>query len=136
MSAIFCAYSVRVIMYTRACTRVRVYPSHARLGHGPGMHNYIHAHTAPRVCTTVLSLTLGACAARVTVLGLSVCLSVCLLPPPRAIRHLTRGTSGYSVTCTRLLKRRFLYRCFVKKLGCYLLTAKPFLHLCTCAKQF
>ena len=32
-SAVFCAYSVRVIMYTRACTRVR-------MGHGPGM-NYI-----------------------------------------------------------------------------------------------
>ena len=40
-SAIFCAYSVRVIMYTRVCTRVRVYPSHARLGHGTGMYNYM-----------------------------------------------------------------------------------------------
>ena len=43
-SAIFCAYSVRVIMYTRACTRVRVYPSHARLGH---IHAYAHAWAGP-----------------------------------------------------------------------------------------
>ena len=40
-SAIFCACSVRVIMYTRACTHVRVYPSRARLGHGLGMHTRI-----------------------------------------------------------------------------------------------
>ena len=55
----------------------------------------------------------------------SVCLSVCLsftaILPPHTIRRLTRGTSGYSATCTRLLKRRFLYKC---KLGHYLLTAK------------
>ena len=55
---------------------------------------------------------------------LSVCLSVTAILPPRTIRRLTRGTSGYSATCTRLLKRRFLYKCFVKKLGFYLLTAK------------
>ena len=35
---------------------------------------------------------------------LSVCLSVTAILPPRTIRGLTRGTSGYSATCTRLLK--------------------------------
>ena len=55
---------------------------------------------------------------------MSVCLSVTAILPPRTIRRLTRGTSGYSATCTRLLKRCFLYKCFVKKLGRYLLTAK------------
>ena len=56
----------------------------------------------------------------------SVCLSVSVtaILPPRAVRHLKRGTSGYSAICTRLLKRPFLYKCFVKKLGRYLLTAK------------
>ena len=55
---------------------------------------------------------------------LSVCLSVTTILPPCTIRRLTRGTSGYSATCTRLLKRRFLYKCFVKKLGRYFLMAK------------
>ena len=55
---------------------------------------------------------------------LSVCLSVTAILPPRTIRRLTRGTSGYSATCTRLIKRRFLYKCFIKELGRYLLTAK------------
>ena len=38
-------------------------------------------------------------------------------------------------TCTRLLKRRFLYKCFFKKLGRYLLTAKKsaiFTLVCMC----
>ena len=46
---------MRVIMYTRACTRVREYPSHAHLGHGPGMHykyNYIHGYTWASWATT------------------------------------------------------------------------------------
>ena len=59
---------------------------------------------------------------------LSVCLSICLsvtaILPPRTIRRLTRGTSDYSATCARLLKRCFLYKCSIKKLGRYLLTAK------------
>ena len=55
---------------------------------------------------------------------MSVCLSVTAILPTRTIRRLTRGTSGYSATCIRLFKRRFLYKCFVKKLGRYLLTAK------------
>ena len=95
------------------------------------------------ITTIIILLTLGACAARVTVLGLSVCLSVCLfvclsvtaILPPRAIRCLTRGTRGYSATCTRLSKRRFLYKCFVKKLGSYFFTAKKsaiftLVHMC------
>ena len=64
-------------------------------------------------------LTIGACAARVTVLGLCVCLSLTAILPPHTIRRLTRGTSGYSATCTRLVKWHFL-KCFVKKLGRYL----------------
>ena len=62
----------------------------------------------------------------------SVCLSVTAILPPRTIRRLTRGTSGYSATCTRLLKRHFLYKCFVKKLGRYLLTAKKSTLECMC----
>ena len=55
---------------------------------------------------------------------LSVWLSVTAILPPRTIRRQTRGTSGYSATSTRLLKRCFLYKRFVKKLGRYLHTAK------------
>ena len=87
----------------------------------------VHVNVCPKMVLLhlcLMLLTLGACAARVTVLGLCVCLPVTAILPPRTIRRLTRGTSGYSATCTRLLKRRFLYKCFVNKLGRYLLTAK------------
>ena len=62
---------------------MRVYPTHARLGHGPGMYNCVrmgHHRAAGRCAEGLLVNPRRACAARVTVVGLCVCLfvSVCL----------------------------------------------------------
>ena len=58
-----------------------------------------------------------ACAARVTVLGLCVCVSVCLSVSSnltsRTITRPTGNTNGFSVTWAAK-RRRFLYKCFVK----------------------
>ena len=54
---------------------------------------------------------------------LSVCQLVSSNLVSRAIMRPTRDTNGFSVTWTVNLKRRFLYKCFVKLLECYLLTA-------------
>ena len=67
-----------------------------------------------------------ACAARVTVLGLSFCLSVCLsahaILAVRATKSITKDTIVLSVRFAAILKWRFSLNCLIRKLESLLLT--------------
>ena len=70
-----------------------------------------------------------------------VCVSVCVcvhrsILAPRAITRQTRNTSNFSVTWAAKLKRRFVLKCFVRKLERYLLTVRNIRSFCGCGHAF
>ena len=62
-------------------------------------------------CTHIITNPRHACAVRVTVLGLCVCLSIISYLPSRAITRQASDTNGFIMTWAVKVKRSFLFKC-------------------------